>query len=585
MKLTKLLLALLILTLPLIHGRVFQTLGFDIWLIVSGNFEFSKALYFNVFSAVIFTVFFLEYIIIWKHMLQIRQSEKLWLIAAILVLCISTYFSFSPFISLIWDLEKWHTSLLYINLIGIYIVFRHIKNTSSLIYAFILSWMLASAIALKELYYPSFDYGALWNRALWTLWHPNYLSGYLLLLLPFTFCSLSPFPKGRIQVGIKIWIALLFLTTIILCKSLIALFLAIAYVIFLWGRKNMIFFPFPLRRGLGWGVILGLTVLAAFVLIKYFPEKLHSLISRWYLWETTLAIIFSDIKILILWAGPETLPYYFNSFKVPELYIFENFWYSADRPHNFFLNIFYHFGLLWVWVFLYLLYKLFSLYQRKYPKGEGFKPVEYIWFLCLLLFLLYGVFHYFSISSYLLVIFALSLIPHSKIQTQNTWKIFISAMMFISLLWAFTSLRLYAWEIYYAKSEYRNALEMVFHPKYFLSFWEIEKAAKLEWIISEKNYKTQITLTEDTSAWCKNLTQAYPSAENYFYCWRVLEQEWKINISHDYYQSWLNKLPDLWNSSSPYWEQYFVKNTITGNRFFSPKFWDINSILEKVWIK
>jgi len=476
MKLTKILLSLLILTLPLIHGRVFATLGLDFILVVSGNFEFTKSLYFNVFSSLIFLVFFVEYILIWGNKLLLSLQEKYILICVYTVLCVSTYFSLSSFMSLIWDLEKWHTFFLISNLLGLYIVMRQISYSQRnfILQIFILSWVLSSVLAIKELYYPSFDYGSLWERALWSFGHPNYLSGFLLLLLPFIFSTPFPLAKWINQEGLKIFIILLFLTTIILCKSLIALFLALLYLLSISRYR---------KRYITKTYFATLTVLLSSISLVfiwiYFPEKWHSLISRWYLWETTLRIIFSDIKILLLWAGLETLPYHFNSFKVPEIYIFENFGYTADRPHNFFLNIFYHLWLLWISVFVYLLYLLNkhkNSYQSKYKSLS---------LLVMILFLLYWIFHYFSVSSYLILLFAISILWHRDHVNKYSVQLIFLILLATSLIWWFTSIRIYASEIYYSAWDEERSLEIFSHPKYLLKFWETEKAENKEWIISQ----------------------------------------------------------------------------------------------------
>ncbi len=45
-----------------------------------------------------------------------------------------------------------------------------------------------------------------------------------------------------------------------------------------------------------------LIIIIPFILIifKYYPEKIHSFISRFYIWETTLKIILSKFKIFIV---------------------------------------------------------------------------------------------------------------------------------------------------------------------------------------------------------------------------------------------------------------------------------------------
>gem|GEM_PF-5138180 len=40
-------------------------------------------------------------------------------------------------------------------------------------------------LSLKEYFFPTFNYGTLGSRAIGTFGHPNYLSLYILLLLPF----------------------------------------------------------------------------------------------------------------------------------------------------------------------------------------------------------------------------------------------------------------------------------------------------------------------------------------------------------------------------------------------------------------
>jgi hypothetical protein len=62
-----------------------------------------------------------------------------------------------------------------------------------------------------------------------------------------------------------------------------------------------------------------------FILFFYYPEKIQSFISRFYIWETTLNIIFSDIKNIIFGSGLASLENIFDSYKVKELFLFENF--------------------------------------------------------------------------------------------------------------------------------------------------------------------------------------------------------------------------------------------------------------------
>lgn len=580
MKLYQILIALLFFLLPLVHGKLLSTLGISISFDVAWNFEFSKALFFNIASSLVFLTYVLR-----KNTLE---KIHIWYVEAsiFLILIISTIFSLSPFMSLIWDLEKGHTAMMVLNLLWLYVILKHEKRAylEKLVYISLCSLWLICLLGIKELIYPTYNYGALWNRMMWSFGHPNYLAWYLLLMLPFL-CSPSTFSKGRIQVGIKIiWIILIWVS-LVLTQSIVALFLIFTYLSYIIS-SNIELVPSHLRRGLGWGIVWGLCLAWFIIIILYFPEKLHSFLSRFYLWETTLKIIFSDHKIFLFGGWLETLPYFFDSFKSPELYIYENYGYTADRPHNFFLNIFYHFWIFWIILFWYLICQFFlSLCKREYPKGEGLLSLHHI---SILLFLSYWIFHYFSVAAYLIAILSLTFI-YKWLQESTSNKnyfilhpYFISLFLIISCLWWYASLQLYRAELYIYEKRYVSAKETFPHPKYFRISSDYENSLKYERITSPELLQHQIRNTPNKQELCEKLVWIYPAIEYYFYCGEVFGSLWNIDISKQYYATWLQKLPDLWNPDSPYWENYFIKNTITWNRFFSEKFWDIRSVLEKV---
>ncbi|MDA9129022.1 O-antigen ligase family protein [Candidatus Gracilibacteria bacterium] len=331
-----------------------------------------------------------------------------------------------------------------------------------------------------------------------------------------------------------------------------------------------------------WLLIL---ILIAIIIGKYFPEKLHSFLSRFYIWQTTLSIIFSDWKILLFGGGSETLSYIFEIFKAPEVYIYENFGFTADRPHNFVLNIFYHFGIIGFGVFVYL----FSLFFRKlYFNNILEKTKISAPQIVIILFLLYGIIHYFSIASYLIVILAISIYVKQGAKDQNKIPclkieyIFASILAMISLIGAYYSIQFYRAEMLYAKLQYSQAENIFTHPKYLLALGDFSEAEKLEGILSPQNIKFQISGTSEKGNLCNILTQKYPSPENYFYCGEFLDELGDEQLSKEYYRYGLSLLPDLWNTDSLYWDNYFIKRTITGNRFFSEKFGDIGGVLEKV---
>jgi len=542
------LLLLLFFTLPFIHGKILPTLWIPLYIDIAWNFEFTKATFFNISASCIFITYFIENK---KNTLKIRISESLFLC----IILISSIFSLSPFISLIGDIEKWHTALLFLQLTWIYLILKSENRIflEKCIQVSLISLVWICILWLKEYFFPTYDYGALSNRVLWSFGHPNYLAWYLILMLPFVW--------NITNLILKYALFLLICITLILCKSLIALFLASIYLIYYFAPNY--------KKIIRICSLYGLCILIALITI-YFPEKLHSFISRFYLWETTLAVIFSDPKIFFVWWGLETLPYFFESFKSPKLYIYENYWYTADRPHNFLLNIWYHLWVWGVWIFIFLVYRFIKFF-KVYPAS-----------ICILLFLLYWIFHYFSIASYLILILAITIYSHNmasfyKESSSQRYTIYILYILFlISIIWWIQAAKLYQAELYFQNQDYTKSTHIFPHPRYFRALWDHEKTIWYESILSQETLRRK----QD----CTSLVEKYPSVENYFYCGEVFENMWKIKLSKIYYKNGLSHLPDLWNPDSLYWDNYFIKNTITWNRFFSEKFGDIKSILEKSWI-
>lgn len=579
MKITKTFLIILFFLLPLLHGKFFPTIWIDFFVQISGNFEFTKSIVFNILCSFIFLSFLWENIIYKKHSSSslLTTKEKQVLFCFIVILFISTLFSLSTFNSLIWDDNKWHTALLFFNLMWLYLIVRSLDITfiKKLIFTSIISAIIASLIAIKELFFGSYNYWALSSRALWTFGHPNYLAWFLLVLLP-----LTDYIKRRYIYALAYFI---FFITLIFAQSIVAFVLLWIYTIYLVYRYILKSYPKLSTKIRSKNIKIILTSFwiffswfSIFILTLYFPEKLHSFLSRFYLWETTLKIIFSDIKIFIFWAGSETLSYIFNSLKSPELYIFENYWYSADRPHNFLLNIFYHFWFLGLLLFFYIVYLFYNSLKK------WFSPQK----IAILLFLSFWIFHYYSISTYALIalIIAWTRNPNAikKDIPQNIYYIFVSIFVCISLIGGFYSYKFYHSEILYWSKKYPQAQENFSHPKYLIETYQYSQASELEWLISQRNLREQIIAQDDRITLCKTLVYKYPSVENYFYCWEIFEGFENKQLSLYYYKLWLERLPDLWNNESRYWNNYFIKKSITGNRFFSEKHGDIKSILEKI---
>ena len=534
-KLIQILLIILFITLPLVNSHLLDFFGLsEIWKIfyVNWNYEFSKVIYFNIFSSIILFLFFIKNIF----------NKKLYIPKIILfiipVLLISTIFSIFPEISLFWNTDKTHSLVMFLNLIWIYITIQNSDYSSkkSLLFWVVLWLFPIIYFAGWEFFNPSYNYWDLANRAFWTFGHPNYLALFLLLFLPIITKN-----KAKLNRNLNYFLIIWIVSAIILTKSILAISLLILYKIY--------YFLFKARfKHIKTAYFIIALVWILFVIIQNFwYSKLHSFISRFYIWETTWNIISSDIKTFFIWNWPETLWVIFDNFKSPYLYIFENFWFTADRPHNIFLNIFYHF---WIFGLLIFLYLIWILIFKKY----------WVYKHSLVLALIFLCFNYASISSYLIIVLIISLLNKGWTQDSPLHKNFlILFLIFIfSIIWWYYSYNLYQSEI------------LNYNKKYI--------EAKKNYIFWEKIYEIK-TCEQELESWNK-------SVETYFYCWYIKYNKNSPEAWIKYYKLWLEKLPDLWNKKSKYYDNILIKdNPDILHRFYAKKYSNLEVILERVWNK
>jgi hypothetical protein len=618
--------------LPLIHSRFFNTFfwGFDI--AINGNFEFTKSIFFIIVSSIIIV-------------LNIKREKKkmdIFSLFFILILLISSIFSISPFASFFWNIEKWHSFFLFFNLVILYNFFCSLdEKERENILKVILFWSFFVALfGIKEFFAPSFHYGDYLGRAIGTFWNPHYFASYILMLSPFFFKIILQEKRYYYSLLFIPLVFCLFLT-----KSFIGIFIFFFLIFYLFFYKNK------------WIIISGicLSILAFLFIFLVFPEKIHSLLSRFFIWETVIKIISSDFKIFFLWGWNETLSFMFWNFKSPFLYIFENFWYNADRSHNIFLDFFYNF---WIWWFLFLSFIFwfiiktatnFRKSQKQEVRGRKIFAIWAYWWVSewainfsdeeihsfsnfltknfkrnpyiesLLIFFFFHFFNFPSISSYLLFIFFLSSIRQEKgwlksiFENLAIWKgiwvckdknlllkikslfkktrgksflnfhfslskIFI---IFYSLFSIFLFSSFFTAEHFFYEKQYKKAISYFSHPNYFYELNLFERWKTIENFLSSNYFRKKILNLRNYEENCREFLVLYTSAEDYFYCWNIAEKKWNLKKAKIYYQEWLKKIPNLRENYSPYWNNFFVKNLITGNRFFSEKYSDIKNILDK----
>ncbi len=558
------LIIILIIISPLINSSFFDLFWIHLWLNVAWNYEFSKVIFFNILSSIIILLFSLD-IFIKKIYLKIPSIIYYWFIIFIL----SALLSISPYISILWNTTKDHSLIMYINLLGLFIFFLNLKKENiQKILKYSLIWLiLSSIIAIWQLYYPSFNYWNLSNRALWTFWHPDYLALYLLIYIPLLYKNIF-----KLKEDINISLIILTLTTITLTKSLTWIILTILYSIYFLS-KNI---QKKYKKILYLILIISIILITYFIIYNFWFSKLHSFFSRFFLWKNTFLLSIENIKTLIIGHWFETLSFIFNKNKSPYLYIFENIWFTADRPHNILLLFLYNNWIFWLFFIIYIIYFIYKSNKSSYKES-------------LILSFLFLLLNFSSITSYILIILLLSIITKKYFTYKITNifnKIFIIIIIIISFIWSYFSIKLYIaenliykWKIQNIESFYK------YNPNYYFKNWKYKEWLVYSKIKTELYYKSKIYFWENINNWCIELTKNIPSVENYFFCWNILWGFWNKFLAQKYYKVWLKKLPNLWNNNSIYYKNIIIKDTINWNRFFSPKYSNIKQILNRVWIK
>ncbi len=516
------------------HSKFLSYIWVENNLWVSGTFEFTKSIISNILLSLLWIIFFIK-----------NYNKKIIIPRYIFFLFILFFYSLISssffYTNIFWNEIKWQGLIFFSNLIIFLLILINIKKTEikKIINIILLLSVIPLFIAIKEYFLPSFDYWNLSNRALWTFWHPNFLALYIIIFIPLILEKIK-------QNKFYILIFLFFTFTLLLTKSIIAISLFIIYLFYFFVKNKKI------SQKTKYIVIIIAILSSIYIIYKFwFITKLNSFISRYYIWETTIKIIFSDLKNIIFWLWNDSLFYLFEKYKSSELYIFENIWYSADRPHNIILYTFISFGLLWLSFLSYFLYT----FKKKFKK-------QAIYF-SILIFIIFCLFNFASVATYLLIIIFIAYIARRNNKKKNHYamKIFLITISFMSI---FSSI------IYYLEQN------KIYNNDTYISDKKIVKNIYLEnpenKIFYENNNIENI---------CNELTIFSQSVETYFYCWNNMYYS-NRERALKYYKAWLEKLPDMYNSKSNYYNNILIKNIFNYDRFISPRYSNLEEILNRV---
>lgn len=553
--------------LCLFHSRLF-------WIeeiIVSWNYEFTKVSIFNIIFPFLFII---NYLLFFRN---IHLDKKVWfsILVFYFILCVSTYLGEVQNQSIFWWNSKWHWFFYWNNLILIFLFFyfwiqKFGKKWFEKIFLFWWVWLLL--YWFKELIFPSFEYWVLGTRMLSSLWHPNYLAAYFVLLIPYIFFKERHYCKKNNKLWKYLYFILfiLFSTWIFLTKSAIAIALLILFLLLQIGKKislySKLFIGF-LTILLGW---IWLFIIA--------PEKFSSFISRYFIWETSIKILLSDLKIFIFGIWNENLWYFFNNFKSPELYLYERYGYFATRWHNIFIDFWLHFWILWLIFFSTLIYKII----------QNFHSQKYYYF-SLLWVIIFWLFHFPNIiwSIFFLFLLAVFLIEKKKTEIVISTRIlyiFIFIFSVIWCIWSYFSYNFYQAEIQSRKWNLVQAQELFpYFSLYYYKNLQMGDGLKAENNFkSEKYLQYELYYATNTISSCNDLVEKYPTVENFFLCGKRIEKKYDFETAKKYYQMWLEKFPDIFTRNNQYLHNFPWKYIINTNHVLHEKFSDIQEIIKKL---
>lgn len=527
---------LLFIFVSLINSKILNMFWVNFSFDLRWSFEFLKTMTFNIFSSVFLIIYF---ILNFKEKINYNKNINLIFLLFFISIISSSFFLTNIF----WNNIRWHSIIFYTNLIWLFIILINLeeKTKKTILKYFLYLSIIPVFLAIKEYFFSSLNYMDLEKRAFWSFWHPNFLAFFILIFLPIIL--------KKIKNKMIFFIFILFSFAIFLSKSAIAIFLYLSYIIYYLYNKNKIHINHI------YFLTLIFIIFFSYFLINFSViTKLNSFISRFFIWETSLEIYFSQIKYIIFWIWNDSLKYVFDSFKSPHLYIFENIWFTSDRPHNYYLQILLSYWVLWFSLLIFFLFKLFKNTKKNYL------------FHSIFLWLVFLFFNFPSVIHYILFILIFSIIL--KYQKSYDKNIMLKIFFIIFSIFSIIS------SIFYIKEENK-----IFKNIGYKSNIEIYNNLKKEDIEKTilKSSKTYIEI-------CENLTNKISSAENYIFCWNLF---WKIdkNISLNYYKKWLEMIPNMRDIDSKYFNNFFVKNLYNENRFFSEKYSNLKEVLKRVEIK
>ncbi len=391
--------AILFWLIPLIFSHTFARLwsGFILDNGI-GHFESLKMHFFLILLILSLGEMLLQKWRKWKIFFQ-RKDRVFLILGSFLFLFIAIVCY--PYMN-IWDLmlgvwEKQHGILLPIGLILLSILLSMLEKSEIKKIGFIIIFsgcIVALNALIESRGYNIFTWGTYGIRWSWwdirstsTLWNPNYVAGYLLIILPILL--------GSIVWWWKYILSLLVILGIIATKSIIAIAILWTYLLYLLWQRLV-----PKKIGIYLPLIIGSISLFAYILY-HGSEKWLSLSSRFILMKHTLWGSFDSFVWVLFWHWPDAIIRFFSEWRPPEINAYFPSNMIIDSSHNIFIDIFTMYGLIGITFFLFIVV-------------NRWKYLDHISRTGLILWLSFLSLNVFVISHMILIIYLLSYLKKSS---------------------------------------------------------------------------------------------------------------------------------------------------------------------------
>lgn len=249
--------------------------------------------------------------------------------------------------------EKRHGWFFYMALFSLFFLLKSVSSkerrqllyTSFFAFLGVLIYAVFQKIGLDPLA-PFYETRLDMNRAFGSLGNPNYLAGFILIMLPLLHETIFVHKWAHKALwDIILWVVggiVIYWTGSYLAWIIFAGYVLVILLTHIVPKKK--------HRDIFWISL----VVAAFVGgIIFWQEygrdvlemqKMKWFIARWYLWKTGIAALMYNPWHFLFWYGPDGFLAVSEYFRHPLLSVYEDASYRIDRSHNVFIDFALHFG-------------------------------------------------------------------------------------------------------------------------------------------------------------------------------------------------------------------------------------------------